>query len=384
MRIALKILLVGATFQLYACKKKAQEAEPPGPKIADPDDNILDPEFPTGVSFTGSKGCVEAVNSAEAKFPQKLSATGCFSDLSTRVPVSGALSFTVRNAFHTGVALKERWLLLPPGAKLTMHPTSVWTMPIGTVALKNFAVEGQPLETRILKRTATGLRAASYKWALDGSDADWVTESQWESVAGMEWLFPSESDCVQCHTPASGEFLGWETRQLNTRHDMLDFGHPYNQISTLSKLGLLEGSPELPAPQQRFVKLDDSLADLTSVDIRARTWIHLNCAYCHMPESSGNGELDLRFDTKLADMKICDVDDQHGDLGVPESKVLVPGKPELSNFYLRMINQDISVTMPLYSTMPPSLAGAGLVKNWISSLTDCTTAGAASSGTQTD
>jgi hypothetical protein len=90
-----------------------------------------------------------------------------------------------------------------------------------------------------------------------------------------------------------------------------------------------------------------------------------------MPDSSGNSEIDLRFDVTVADMKSCGIDDMHGDLGVPDSRILVPGNPDLSNFYLRMINPDISVTMPLYSTMPTDPLGADLVKNWISSLKDC-------------
>ena len=32
---------------------------------------------------------------------------------------------------------------------------------------------------------------------------------------GQTWIFPSESQCLECHTEAAGRALGLETAQLN-------------------------------------------------------------------------------------------------------------------------------------------------------------------------
>lgn len=369
MKIA-TIVLIAAGFSLSGCKKKSKDLPPTEESLpADPDDGIIDPEFPAGLIFSGSTGCVSSVLKKDDPFPGKLSDTGCFSNLQTREPIGGALNYTVRNAFFSGAAKKERYLLLPPAAKIKTNMTTTWTFPVGTIALKTFTIDGLAHETRILKKTAEGLRGATYKWNLDGIDAEKIETTTWESVAGMDWVFPAETDCVQCHTPAAGDFLGWETRQLNTRSDMFNTGHRFNQVYTLDRLELLEPSDiPIPPADYRYPILDGING---GSDTQARTWLHLNCAYCHMPESSGNAEIDLRFDTPLADMNSCNADDLQGDQGVPDSKIIVPEKPELSNVYLRMINPDISATMPLYSTMPTDPLGTRLVKEWIMSIKTC-------------
>lgn len=335
----------------------------------DPDDGFTDPDFPGSVQFTGSVGCVLSIVKKADPFPEKLSDTGCFKNLLSRTPVDGALFYTVRNSFFSGQAKKERYLLLPPDAKIETNETTTWKFPVGTIALKTFTIAGLAHETRILKKTAEGLRGATYKWNLEGTEGNKIETTTWEAVAGMDWVFPAETDCVQCHTSAAGDFLGWETRQINTRSDMYATGHNYNQIYTLNQLGLLAASEKsLPPADYRYPILDSKAGDET---LKARTWIHLNCAYCHMPESSGNSDIDLRYDTPLADMKSCNADDLQGDQGVPDSKIIVPENPDLSNFYLRMINPDISATMPLYSTMPTDPVGNKLVKDWIMSIKNC-------------
>ena len=50
---------------------------------------------------------------------------------------------------------------------------------------------------------------------LDDTDATRVVGGKSVTVAGQDWIFPSESQCLSCHTQAAGGTLGLETAQLN-------------------------------------------------------------------------------------------------------------------------------------------------------------------------
>ena len=53
-----------------------------------------------------------------ADFPQTLTQTGCFSDLSTMTPVAGVFSYGVNAPLWSDAADKERWFVLPDGATM--------------------------------------------------------------------------------------------------------------------------------------------------------------------------------------------------------------------------------------------------------------------------
>src|SRR5207253_4104644 len=97
------------------------------------------------------------------------------------------------------------------------------------------------------------------------------------------------SDCGACHTPAAGYTLGLETRQLLAPA----------QESALASLEKKNDAPPDHATVKRLVRVDDASA---SPEARARSYLHSNCSICHREGSvAGSAQLDLRFDTALAD-----------------------------------------------------------------------------------
>ena len=80
------------------------------------------------------------------------------------------------------------------------------------------------------------------------------------------------------------------------------------------------------APIPRLAPLADYTASAStdSLDAKARSYLHANCAICHLPGGSYSS-IDLRFGTPLSKMNICNVDPNKGDQGVTGAKRLFPG-----------------------------------------------------------
>ena len=55
----------------------------------------------------------------------------------------------------------------------------------------------------------------------------------------------------------------------------------------------------------------DAKADLT---LRARSWLHANCAPCHVEAGGGNAQMELEFQTPLEGMRVMDVKPLHDTL----------------------------------------------------------------------
>ena len=55
----------------------------------------------------------------------------------------------------------------------------------------------------------------TYEWNDAQTEATRVTGGKTVTVGGQTWIFPSEAQCLQCHTAAAGRSLGLETAQLN-------------------------------------------------------------------------------------------------------------------------------------------------------------------------
>ena len=80
---------------------------------------------------------------------------------------------------------------------------------------------------------------------------------------------------------------------------------------------------------------------------------------------------DLRYDTTLADTKVCDAPPLQGDLGVAAARLVAPGAPERSVLYLRMASADPKLRMPNLATALPDPAGVELIRQWILQLGSC-------------
>ena len=297
-------------------------------------------------------------------FPQTLSETGCVDPSDPRTPAEGMIPYTVRSPLWSDGLDKERYLAIPDGETIAVGADGDWELPIGSVVMKTFLDGDDPVETRLLVRHDDG-GWAGYSYAWDGEDAFLLPAGSARDLGDHTWEYPSRAGCLSCHTSAVGQTLGLETAQLNG-----DLTYPNgvtgNQIATLDHIGLLSTSPGDPAALDALPEpggADDAEA-------RARSLLHSNCAFCHLPGGTGLGDLDLRYSTALADAGLCDVAPQNGDLGVADARIVAPGAPERSVLSLRMYALDVSRMPPLGSSVVDA-DGAALIDGWISAMSAC-------------
>lgn len=309
---------------------------------------------------------VAGSNQPGTNFPMRLSATGCVDPAQPWVPAANVIPYEVNVPLWSDGAAKRRWISIPDGAQIHVEDDGDWTLPIGTVLIKEFAVGGQRVETRLFVRHDDGdWGGYSYEWLPDQSDAVLLPSGKTKDLGnGQSWYYPSRNDCLQCHTAAAGRSLGLETAQLN--RDGLDgLG---NQLELFAGLGWLDAPLPAPAPMMaKFPHPGDMTAPL---DQRARAYLHANCSYCHRMGGTGRVPPDWRAGLTLAETGACDAQPQDGDLGVGGAKVLAPGAPDLSLASLRMHALDAS-RMPPLATHVVDPEGTALVDAWISSLNGC-------------
>jgi uncharacterized repeat protein (TIGR03806 family) len=281
--------------------------------------------------------------------------TGCLNKTNLAAPPPGSIPYSVSSPLWSDGAAKERWLFVPEGFKIGVNADGDFDLPPASVAVKTFSIAGKRIETRLFTRYADGGWAGfSYEWNDTGTDAELLPSSKTKDLGnGVSWYFPSRGECFNCHTPAAGFSLGLEARQLTDR-------------------GVIEAFAALldkPVTREAFPPLRAADSAGASNEEKARGYLHANCSMCHR-EGAGAGAatLDLRIDRSLADLKVCNVAPQAGDLGVPDAKIITPGDPTKSTLTLRMRALDPQNRMPTVATRVVDEVGTTAIETWIKEL----------------
>ena len=300
------------------------------------------------------------------QIPTQLSQTGCVNPANPREPASGLIPYAPNAPFFSDNAVKNRWLALPNGQRITIANND-FDFPNGSVLMKNFSIGAQLVETRLFMRHNNGTWAGyTYEWNALGSEATRVVGGKTVTVSGQTWEFPSESQCLQCHTAAAGRTLGLEVGQLNG-----DFGYPTgrtaNQLTTLNGIDTL--TPALTQAPANLPVIPDPFGN-AALGLRARAWLHTNCANCHQPGVATQSSMDLRYTTALSATNACDVVPVLGDLGIANPRLLAPGSAARSVVIAR-VNRTGANAMPPLSRHQIDTAGVQLLTDWVSGLTSC-------------
>lgn len=299
-------------------------------------------------------------------FPATLSATGCFNGSTPPQVVSGVIPYSIAQPFWSDGANKERFLALPNGTQISIDASGDWVLPPGGVTIKNFRLNGQLFETRFFVRHTNGSYSGfTYQWNETATQATLVPAAGASRViAGLNWQYPSRSQCFACHGEAPKFSLGMETRQMNIDGFYPSTGRTSNQHFTLNHIGMLSGNlaalPALPAVADGAVPLET----------RSMAYLHVNCSSCHRPGGIGGGTMDTRFETPFANKNLCNVNPALGNLGVPNAKLIKPGDHGGSIVWLRMSTRE-SYSMPPLASSIPDPAGSDLLEDFIDSLSTC-------------
>ncbi len=303
------------------------------------------------------------------EMPTLLSQTGCVNPASPAQPAAGLIPYAPNAPFYSDGATKNRWLALPDAMRIAIGTSNDFDFPNGSVLVKNFGIGTQLVETRLFMRHNDGNWAGyTYEWNAGGTDATRVTGGKTVQVAGQSWQFPSEEQCLQCHTSAAGRTLGLEIGQLNGDLLYPATGRTANQLTTLQGIDTL--TPPLTLPAAQLPVIPDPFGG-AAVDARARAYLHTNCANCHRPGGTTPSNIDLRYTTALAATNTCDVAPQLGALGISSNPRLVaPGSAARSVLVAR-VNRIGADAMPPLSKHTIDTAGVQLLTTWVNALSNC-------------
>lgn len=324
--------------------------------------------------------------------PASILDTGCVNSDNPSEPAAGVFHYEVAQTFWSDGADKDRWFSLPGDEKMTIHEDGSWSLPVGAVTMKHFRQGGKLFETRFYVRDAEdSYHGYTYQWNVDESDATLVGP---EGLSGVNiggqlsnWDFPSRSACNECHKEANDFFVGFETRQLNIGASDTPLGLTGNQITLLDEAGNVEGQLNdgtvvaansmllqgayARGPNSEGWNLQDVIgAGPEELAREARSYLAVNCSYCHNSEGSLSAFFDASFDIPLDSTRMCEPA-----LLQPSTLVVDPGSPDSSRIFQRQSVRDASSgsreQMPPLGTHVRDEEGSALIAAWIRSLDEC-------------
>ncbi|AWM36506.1 Soluble aldose sugar dehydrogenase YliI precursor [Gemmata obscuriglobus] len=376
----------------------------------DADGELYICDYDSGAIYTLERN---TSNAANTQFPTRLSETGVFADVKKLEPAEGVIPFYVNGRQWQDGATADYLLALPglstvsffekprplPGQvfwhnfamRFPKDAVLVKTLTLDVLGEKNL-VETRA-ETQLLHFDGEDWRGYTYAWRDDQSDADLVPaeggekvftvatggkteKGAWAAVGKREqmWTFHSRAQCLSCHNAWSEYSLAFNIRQLN-RAPLFGGEKATNQLVHLTTEGYAHriGDNEhvLPPFSAASVKKEPALVPLQAdgtLDAKARSYLHVNCAHCHR-FGGGGGQVVLELDAAkpLRETGIFDVRPRQGDFGLPDARIVAPGDPYRSVLFYRMAKFGRG-RMPHLGSEFPHAHALDLVGKWIASL----------------
>lgn len=217
-------------------------------------------------------------------------------------------------------------------------------------------------------KTGDGVYGVSYRWNDAGTEAYLVEDAGVSFDLSIDdgglphtqtWQIPSRSDCLTCHGDRP---LSFHTRQVNRVGTMNGFTG--NQIEMLDAGGYLNNTPDPVSTLPAHVRPDETEYPLEQ---RVRSYLAVNCGYCHQAGGSVSGFWDGREILTLEQTgMIHGYPFQNG--GDPANEYIVPGDPLHSIILQRAGATNGWSRMPPLATSEIDSEGIDLLTQWITSL----------------
>jgi uncharacterized repeat protein (TIGR03806 family) len=338
----------------------------------------------------------------DAPYPERLSEWRLFRGRTASLePNDGVLPYDVGVPLFSDHAFKYRTLWMPPAAAAEYRADGPFEFPTGTVFSKTFyyrrgaedqvsstpagvspgGLVGRPeerrlIETRLLVRGRSGWVALPYVWDDAQQDATlqiageerrltWISPGR--AREAFVYLVPNTDQCAGCHVSVVGRErplrpLGPTARQLN-----VDFAYAEgraNQLARWQQRGLLRDAPAAPTAPRWELDGENALAT------RARAYLDVQCAHCHSPRgpAAASGLYLGHEETAPERLGVCKppVAAGRGSGGLLYD--IVPGRPDDSILFYRMVSREPDVMMPELGRSLRDDAGLELVRAYIASL----------------
>ena len=273
--------------------------------------------------------------------------------------------YDVRFPLWADGANKDRYIYVPSCATIDTSDMDHWKFPVGTRFWKEFAVDDQLIETRLLHRFGSGEADwlyATYGWDTsrpDDPSAARLVEHGQPNAGGTLHDIPDPSACPSCHGKLPDRALGFSAFQLS-------HAEPGLNMQRLSDWGWLS------VPARSGFRVPG-----TAVQQAALGYLHGNCGGCHNRQVDIPREDPMKLRLLVGQKDYATTDTVLTTIGVPTINAypelhgkprIAPRAPENSAIYLRMSDRNKFPMPPLASKFSDLDGGDAVVEAWINSL----------------
>lgn len=304
------------------------------------------------------------------------------SPMSDQKPVYGVLPFKPASKLFTDYAKKKRFVWMPEDVSATLGPDDEpINFPVGTILIKNFYYDNvQPenqkkiIETRLMIMKDEGWIFANYIWNEEQTEANFDSEGAFMPIQWVEsgvtrdinYRIPNEAECYMCH------YSYTKPVPIGPKPQSLNFAIAYedgniNQLQKFKDFGYL--SSEIPSDITSIIDYTDTSQ---SLDIRARSYLDMNCAHCH--RDGGFSEFyPVRFNFTAAPdynaLGFCVAPNINinGMIDGNANHIVYPGDYNQSVLFYRMNTVDERIKMPVKGRSLVHDESVQLINNWINS-----------------
>jgi len=208
--------------------------------------------------------------------------------------VYGVLPYQIISSLFIDYAKAKTFLWMPKDSKATyVNDYTVFDFPEGSVLITTHYFENvlpdlnsKMIETRLLIKKGGEWILVNYVWNDNQTEAtfttdgvivnvDWVENDETRSV---NYRIPSYSECFTCHNKYD-EILPIGPKPQNLNHNLTFSDGVQNQLSKWIDFGYLDS--DIPANIVSAVNWADQSQP---IDLRARSYLDINCAHCHSNE----------------------------------------------------------------------------------------------------
>lgn len=298
--------------------------------------------------------------------PPLLSSFGFFNGGADK-PAADLIGYSLGTPLFSDYAEKQRFISLPKGARVTIHPDGRLDFPVGTTLIKNFGYPDATgklkiIETRLLIHRVEGWVALPYVWRADGRDAELKlggtrVPASFRKPNGeqmeISYAVPNKNQCKQCHS---------------TKDAITPIGPVWQNMIFADKASQNALMSNAAFPHNLLGKAaawDDPKSG--SVEARALSYLRVNCGHCHKPTGSASNS-GLFFAHHPGGGAALGIGKRPVAAGRGSGNfdfVIEAGHPERSILIHRMKSTDPGVAMPELGRATAHDEGIKLLEEWI-------------------
>lgn len=293
-------------------------------------------------------------------------------------PAAGIIPYELNTPLFSNYAEKLRFIKLPPGTKAVYNDSVVFSLPRGTVLIKNFYYfndfrkpeKGRKIiETRLLVHKEDGWATYQYIWNETQTEAVFepigdaitvnYTDAKGKKITAP-YIIPNQNQCKGCH--AQGKLLfpiGIAARHLNAAY--IYTGGKQNQLQYWAKNNMIDlPSATIPANANWMDKN-------AGTEAKARAYLDINCGFCHNNKGPANTS-GLFLDIHTANSTALGINKTPVAAGRGSGDLqydIVPGNPHKSILIYRMTSTDPGIAMPEIGREQIHKEGVALISEWI-------------------